>query len=135
MKLEQIKQLNEQMTLDQAERWLEKARAEDRGPGMGRGTRENLRRAENTVRRLRQQSRRESGEVVTASFDVPEEIANDVHVKLHELWKGSPGFNVPWRTFYTDTPGMIEVRFQDYDPSNPKIKDLIAYVKSVSERR
>lgn len=139
MKLLDIHILQEEatMSLDQAREWLERARREDEGPGMGRSTRDELNRAREAFRRAEQQARRDSGEVKTVKFDIPEERATEVYNSLHKMWQNTYPRKTPWQMYHSDKPGKTMVGFIDYKPGDQAdgapVEALIDYVKGVAE--
>ena len=116
-----------------AESRLKQASERDRGPGMGRSSREELNRAKEETKKLRQQKKRDEGEVKTVRVNVPSVIASDLHHELLSMWKGSSVHPIPWQNLGGGKKGVTVVAFTDYTPGDKKdgvsVEKLIKHVK------
>ena len=136
--LDRLTKINESAQRDLADidARIKSLRKEIGTPAEGRMTRANLQdwtqKREEAVRKVK----REKGEVKTAEFHIPSDIASDVHTELHKMWKGKLGKGIPWGNFHGDKEGQTKVIFHDYTPGatsgkegGKPVEQLIKYVK------
>lgn len=91
-----------------------------------------LDRMQSELHALEQQKRVQSGEEVQTSFTIPEDQAKRIHSKLQQMWKVSPGFDVPWHMYHGKTPGTIDIRVQgrpDYRHGGANVRQMVDYLK------
>lgn len=116
----------------QAEKNLQTAKKYADSPAGNWQSRDEVRSSHEELEKLRQQKRRNDGEVKSVTFTVPSDKGSEIHTGLHKLWKGS-GARLPWGNYHHDEEGKSTVAFHDYIPGmkagGEPVEVLIDYVK------